>query len=66
VRCHPNVEGDISLSLVDRAGVNHENGDMGSRGEYWALAIVEVDIKVRLAIGVADVDRTPVVRADPA
>jgi len=27
--------------------MNHQNGDMGSGGEHWALAIVEVNIKVR-------------------
>jgi len=66
LRCHPNVEGDVSLSLVDRAGMNHLNGDVGSRGEHRAFAVVEVDIKVRLASGIAEVDSTPVVRADPA
>lgn len=35
-----------------------QNSDMGSRGEHWAPAVVKIDIKARLAIGVADVDGT--------
>ena len=63
---HLDIKGDVRLALVDRAGMNDKNGDVGGRAEHRALAVVEVDVRVCLAIGVGDVDGTPVVRADLA
>jgi len=56
---HPDIKCDVSLALVDGSGMKDQDGNMGSRGEHRAVAVVEVDVGARSAIGVVDVDGTP-------
>lgn len=44
--------------------MNHQNGNVRGGGEHRTFVVMEIDVEVCLAGGIAEVDGTPVVPAD--